>query len=808
MKKKSALHVVSPSVLKAAACSLLALGLAGGMVLPESSAPLLSPAQAATLNWNPDTTASWTDASAYAEGAAPTAGDTVLVTGGTNVMNGSVSNTGFNLEITGGSSLNSNDYYIAKKAVLTLNNPSEASGSVSFTVNSTVRVGGDTAMDGPAVLNVTAGTFLAKSWFAIGRTEKGVVNVNGGTLKTTSGSAFLFGDATNAIGELNLSAGVLDVTNPFRMGVSTNSQGTFTQTGGTATLRNAQVEVGSGTGTKGTITINGNDAVLEVLNTAKIGVGSQSTGSINLQAGTLNANNNSTNSGILVGASASATSAALTVSGGTLNAANLKVANSGLLTVSSGTANAASMTVQDSGSAIVTGGTLKVTGTATVNGTGKLTVSGGTNNTINALNLSASGSAAFSGGSSTATTTNLSGTSSLTLTGGTNTFTTLNLSDSASLTVSGGTTNTITTLVTAGSSNVLITGADTRLTANFNVRNSSVVTIDGAQVTSSGTVISNASTFNLTGGGKLTMTGTLRVGNYEDKLVTGSSVLNVIDGELVANSWIGHSFRQDYAVINLFSKGKITHKGSIFVQGDGGGTSILNFYQGGTINSVNMSSGGNRATINFIPTGSGDWNLNANTLTISDWNLTFGELDGITPVGAGTYSILLKNATGTPNVKSNDFWNVSYDTGTKILTATLKSDLFEEGAGSATFDGGESGVLKLSEIQPDENGKYSFSTALHGEGDQASLLAFLNDSLNLFNGLDPNGAFTIESETYDALTFTGSLPLPDYFAWNLTAFNLANGSNFTFTGVPEPAAIWLLLLGMGALVWVRKQNLA
>ncbi|MDO4630202.1 MAG: hypothetical protein Q4C70_13565, partial [Planctomycetia bacterium] len=107
-----------------------------------------------------------------------------------------------------------------------------------MTFTSTVRIGGDEVSQTPATLNIMAGTLCAKGYFAIGRTEKGVVNINGGHLLSNGGSTFILGDANNAQAELNLSSGSLTVTNNFSMGAASNSVSVMNITGGTATLSN------------------------------------------------------------------------------------------------------------------------------------------------------------------------------------------------------------------------------------------------------------------------------------------------------------------------------------------------------------------------------------------------------------------------------------------------------------------------------------------------------------------------------------------------------------------------------------------
>ncbi len=703
---------------------------------------------AAELNLKQDLTnkASWTSASSYTENVAPAVGDTILITGGNSNM-GSALNLGYGYNVTGGTTT-VEQIYLDRGNVWTINNPNEVADTYTMTFTSTVRVGGDVVSQTPATLNITAGTLRAKGYFAIGRTEKGVVNINGGHLLSDGSNLFLFGDTDGATSELNLSSGQLTVKNQFVMGSSSNSIATMNITGGTATLSNGDyVVMGRGSNSSSTINVDGADAVLNITKKLSIGDNTGTTAVFNLKNGTLNANSTGDTT-ITVGSNSGAKTAEMNVSGGTLNASKINVNNSGAFTMTAGTAKVSSLIFSD-------------------NSTGNV---GGTTN-ITTFKLWKNAVAELSG---------------------THTGTEISVDDNTELTITG--------TVGGNENNVAV-----------NVVKQGVLTIDGGSLTTGNINVRKNAVLNIIGGGTLTTNGTLRTASSNDTMETGTPTVNVIDGTWKATSWIGHGFNVNSGVINVFSKGSVIHTnaGAWWPVGDGG-TAIVNLYKGGTIDTAKIGFMKSGTILNFVPTVAESWNFTANTLTFDgNAKTTFGEVDGITAFNDENYQIVLTNASGNPNVQSNDYWDVSYDDTTKILSASMKKDTLTWTTpwevACATVDGGFSGVADLSTLEADENGIYTFELFLHGDGDRNALAEYFTDSLVLFTGMDEEGKFEYLGDGMNAISYTGK-EIADYFYWDLAAYNLANGTSLRFGGVPEPSTICLLLVGLVGIGILRRKK--
>lgn len=683
---------------------------------------------AATVTWIAGGSGDWNDATKYEGGIAPAAGDTIVYSGGTNSVN-SLQETATPVSATGGNTTFGGNLYISNNAPFTVNNPGEAADTPTIYVKSTLRIGSESG-SGTAVLNLEAGTMKTNSWVAFGREGKGVLNLSGGTFQAVGGMAFLLGDkyyddasGKHSVGEIQQSGGTLSTSLQTKFASERNAVGYYNMTGGTANIT-GEFLLGAGVNSSGTIDINGAAAVMTVKN-LKIGAASGASGVVNVTSGTLDATG--TDASITVGQNSAAKKAELNVNGGTLNALNLNVYNSGIVNLSGGTAN----------------------------------------------------------------------------------ITNLNTYNSGVLNVSGGA-NTVTALLAYGNSTVNLTGGTNKITSVLTLRDSAVCNIDGGSVTCSQINISNYGTMNIRGGSTVTTTGTFRTGSYAgDVFLNGHAVLNIIDGEFIAQSWVGHGFKQNSTSINIYSGGKMTHTnaGAFFPVGDNGGTADITLYKGGTLKSAKITFT-DLTALNFVPTAAENWNVDTGSLTFgSGTKLTFGDVNGITAFSDKAYSIVIPNASGTPTVVQNPYWTVNYDAGGKTLTASLKESALtwtsDMGLSIATLENGVSGIADLSDTKADADGNYNFTLFLHGDGDKNALADFFTESLALFTGMDENGTFT-SNEGLGTLTYSGKVPLPDYFYWDLGAYNLANGTSFNIGGVPEPASCILLLVGLSFLGAIRS----
>ncbi|MDO4630495.1 MAG: PEP-CTERM sorting domain-containing protein, partial [Planctomycetia bacterium] len=508
------------------------------------------------------------------------------------------------------------------------------------------------------------------------------------------------------------------------------------------------VNIGNNENSTATINIDGANGILNVTKGINIGSANGSTAIVNLKNGTFNANDTG-NTFINVGANANAKKAELNVSGGTLNVSKLNINNSSNFTMTGGNATISSLIFSD-------------------NSTGNV---GGTTN-ITTLKLWKNAVAELSG---------------------THTISEISVDDNTELIITG---------TVGGNGNNVTVG----------VIKQGVLTIDGGSLTTDGVNVRKNAVLNIIGGGKLTTNNTLRTSSSNDKMEAGSPTVNVIDGTWTATSWIGHGYNVNSGVINVFSKGSVIHTnaGAWWPVGDGG-TAIINLYKGGTIDTAKIGFMKDGTILNFVPTAAESWNFTANTLTFDgNAKTTFGEVNGITAFNDENYQIVLTNASGNPNVQSNDYWDVAYDDTTKTLSASLKKDVLTWTTpwkvACATVDDGVSGLADLSMVEADDHGNYTFELFLHGVGDRDALADYFTESLALFTGMDAeNGKFEYLGDGMEAISYIGS-SLSDYFYWDLAAYNLANNTSFSFGAVPEPSTVCLLLVGLAGVRFLRRKK--
>jgi autotransporter-associated beta strand protein len=157
----------------------------------------------------------------------------------------------------------------------------------TVTVNNEIWVANNPGSNG--TLTISAGTITNNSWAAIGRSGAalGIVNMSGGTWNKTGGGNFIVGD--NSPGQLNLSGGNIAINGETWVGQAGGGNGTLTLSGSGSISGNNWIAVGrdGGTGnvtmTGGTWTKSGGGAF--IIGASGPGTLDQSAGLVDVQAG-------------------------------------------------------------------------------------------------------------------------------------------------------------------------------------------------------------------------------------------------------------------------------------------------------------------------------------------------------------------------------------------------------------------------------------------------------------------------------------------------------------------------------------------
>jgi autotransporter-associated beta strand protein/T5SS/PEP-CTERM-associated repeat protein len=264
-------------------------------------------------------------------------------------------------------------------------------GSGSMTVRGELRVGGgDSGSGGNGRVNVnTSGTLSVSSLLHVGtNTSTGVLNIDNGTV--TSGNAVYIGNGTigggGVTGTLNMSGGSLTKTGGENFGIGyAGGNGFANITGGTLTNNN-ELWIGTGAGSKGTLTLGAG-----VINTSSwFSVGRQTgTGTLNVDGGTINKMNS--DAAFIIGDAATGT---LKQTSGTILANGSQfwvgtgAGSNGICTMSGGSLSVGNWFVVGrnggTGAFSMTGGTITKSGggdfivSAGGSSTGSYNVSGGT----------------------------------------------------------------------------------------------------------------------------------------------------------------------------------------------------------------------------------------------------------------------------------------------------------------------------------------------------------------------------------------------------------------------------------------------
>ncbi len=207
------------------------------------------------------TTGDWTEIGngTGSSGTLRISGGSLTKTGGNHMIVGANGATGLMTQ-TGGSVNINNDIWVANNG-----------GSVG-------------------TLNLSAGTIVNGGWSIIGRASgNGTVNMTGGSWTKNGGGVFVVAEGNGSVGLLTQSAGdIATGTGEFWVGQAAGSSGTYNLSGGTITTNN-WVAVGRDGGTGvvnmsgGTWTKAGNGAL--IIGASGPGTLAQSGGTVNVQAG-------------------------------------------------------------------------------------------------------------------------------------------------------------------------------------------------------------------------------------------------------------------------------------------------------------------------------------------------------------------------------------------------------------------------------------------------------------------------------------------------------------------------------------------
>jgi fibronectin-binding autotransporter adhesin len=698
----------------------------------------------------------------------------------------SASNSFNGLTVAGGTLVQSNVFALGSSngtltlgaGTLNVGSNNNTFGTVNFgngTITSSAGGGtltANTAFNATNSVDVTITNTLLGANATFGKSNNGILTlsgsnsygggstINGGTLRIANSNAL----GTNFV---NLISGTFDLNgfNLTQTGAFTNSGGTLGTNNSTNTLTAATYALQGGT----LNAVLGNGAITVSTGTTALGsAGRLNAGStLNIASGQLSLGGNEgvssfTNSGGTLGGSGILTAGTYQLNGGTVSA-NL---GSGILNVGASSTlsgNAGASTVN------VTNGTLSLNGRLT-NGSSLLMVAGGgvalgANQSIGAVTLgngTISGVFALTNAGVTATNSaaaaisaNLTGTGGLAKSGaGTLTLSGLN-TYAGPTTINGGTlsvnaTNTIISNSSVSLSNLGVfqyTGGNGTLGNNFSV--------------TSGTGI-----INNTGGGTLTLSGTLdktgtvlafNKGNYNvTGKITGTSGTNFNSDLILSNASVTLSTAADYygptylvagSTLSLGMSNALPTNTYLYIGGSGDGAGVTNALNLGgydlTIAGLTNQGSGIRQVYNA--TG------NASTLTLAGDSGFGGAISGLMNLTALGARVRLSGAN----------------------TYTGKTTVTTVGTNGGTIDlGGGGSISGTTNIVV--NAGSSFLLGGGGRTNPVNTLA----TVNLAGTISAGGAGATNrtaSQTFSTLTLTGNSVID--FA------NLGGNSSLTFSSI-------------------------
>ncbi len=597
------------------------------------------------------------------------------------------------------------------------------------------------------------------------------------TLDTGSSNTLTLSGANTFSGGTTITAGTLRMGNAAALGT-----GSVTLGGGTLDVNGLTTsDIGSLSGTSGTITNDGGSAAVLKVEQTTAGVFS---GTLQDGSNTLALTLDTGSSNTLTLGGANTFSGGTTIMAGALRMGNAGALGTGSVTLAGGVLDINGLTTNDigslSGSGTITndGGSaavlqVKQTAAGVFSGTLQngsntlaLTLDTGSSNT-----LTLSGANTFSGGTTiTAGTLRMGnaaalGTGRVTLAGGVLDINGLTTNDIGSLS---GTSGTITN--TGGSAavlNVKQTAAGVFSGTLQNGSNTLALTLDSGS--SNTLTLSGANTY--TGGTTITA-GTLQLGNggTTGSLSAGSAIIDNASLAFDRSNTITEG--TDFA-------GVITGSGGI-VQSGAGGTLVLsgaNTFSGGTTITAGTLQMGNAAALGTGTVALAGGTLDVNGLTTND----IGSLSGsgtitnnggsaavlkVKQTAAGVFSGTLQNGSNTLaltlDTGSSNTLTLSgastFSGGTTITAGTLRmGNAAALGTGSVTLGGG---TLDINGLTTNDIGSLSGSGTITNNGGSAAVLQVEQTAAGVFSGMLQDGsntlALTLDTGSSNTLTLSGA----------------------------------------------------
>jgi hypothetical protein len=663
-------------------------------------------AQAATINWNTDSSGDFHDATKWDTATVPGAADTAVINRG--VANPTVTYSGASGTRTV-NSLQSEEAFVVSGGSLTLS-------SASF-VNDTFTMTGGTL--GPPGAGLTLG---------------GTTTISGGATKTLSGGTVNNTGSASWTGGGTISAGSAAFNNSgtFTDGADNSSHSFIFGFGIQPTFSNSGTHIKQGTGTTTFTSLYNNTGTVNVqAGTLNLSGGGTSSGTFDV-AGTLNftANHTLNTGATFTGAGASRITGGTTTVAGTVTVGTspgtLELAAGGTLT-GGGTLNTAG-----TGAFAWTGGTLfnptglTLGGTTTISGAATKTFSGGTvNNTGSASwtgggSISAGNSAAFNNSGTFTDGADNSSHSFIFGFGiqptfsnsgthikqgiGTTTFTSL-YNNTGTVNVQAGTLNLSGGGTSSGTFDVAAAGT-LNFTANHTLNTGATFTgagasrITGGTTTVAGTVQVGTSpgTLELAAGGTLTGGGTLNTAGTGAFAWTGGTLFNLAGLNLGGTTTISG------AATKTFSGGTVNNTGSASWTGGGsisaGNSAAFN-------NSGTFTDGADNSSHSFIfGFGTQPTFTNSGTHTKQGTGTTtftsFYNNTGTVNVQAGTLNLSGGVTQHVGTTLTGGTWNVLANSTLNITTGV---DITTNNA-NVTLDGVNSNFARINPLATN-NGSFS-----------------------------------------------------------------------------------------------------
>lgn len=581
-----------------------------------------------------------------------------------------------------------------------------------------------------------------------------VLNISGGatTINVPSGRSDALVVGYDKFGKIAMTGGTLNLpltSSNLSIGLNSNAVGLVEFSGGTITA-NSTIFVGNA-GT-GTLNVSQPTATLTRLTAPYLTIGNTGSGTLTISGGTVESTN------VLVGSDGTGS---LNVSGGTLTTGSLIAAKT----------DAGSATVSVSGS-----GQLLVTGNCEVGSVGSTatTISGGS---FIAKNGTAFQNILF--GNSASSTANEFTMSGGRLEGKDLLFAAV-ADSSITMKVSGGTISATNVFVGQyGNATLEMTDGTITPTAEFIVSNK---TGTASAVISGGTIDPCQVIIGSGGSGSLTLTGTAKmnltgknifVGNWGASTLTLSGSASLTANDLVLRNH--------------------TATGSVSVIGGNSTISLANL-RAGADTSV-------KCALNFVLTETGLSTLGVGAVSLGD-GITISVDEALTTAGftelKSSYTLIdasSMNVSGVTLTSKSDLFMAPEISGTDLIVRL--------NAANSSYSG-QAGHFPLAAIANGENINQIFiDTNLTDETELQDFAAWLSTETGVTTQVERTGVYVYDSMSPD-----------DFFLWDFTSYSGASlpvlmtrvGLNSSIPGVPEPAAITLLLLAIPFLPFLPRRR--